>query len=292
MKTVLITGSNRGIGMETALAFARAGHIVFATVRSIEKAADFKQLIKDEFLPINIYQMDVDSDESVKKCVNKITQEHGNIDVLINNAGIERHGSVEELSIEDFKSVMETNYFGALRCSKAVLKAMRQNNRGCIINISSVAGKIACTPFGAYSASKFALEATTEILAQEVKPYNIRVALIEPGIIATEMSYAIAKKNDSLYPQVRRFGNLFTATLKTPTPSAMVAEKILEVVESGTWQLRHAIGPDAEPFLSWRLSMKDEEWLEWNSQEDEAWYDAVESTFGMNCRPERLQKEK
>ncbi len=292
MKTVLITGTNRGIGIETALAFARAGHIVFATMRNLDKASNLKQHIKKEFLPINIYQMDVDSDESVNQCIYKITQEHGNIDILVNNAGIERHGSVEEMTMEDFKAVMETNYFGVVRCIKAVLTTMRQNHRGCIINISSISGKIANTPFDAYSASKFAVEAITEALAQEVKPYNIRVSLVEPGIIDTDMAWAITKKNNSIYPQVRRFGSLFTETLKTPTPAAMVAEKILEIAESRTWKLRHPVGPTAEPFLDWRASMSDEEWVNWNAQKNEAWFDAVESTFGMNCRPEKLEREK
>lgn len=291
MKTVLITGTNRGIGRETAFAFARRGYKVLATMRNPENASDFKQQMEDESLPIQIYQMDVNSDESVTKCIGKITQENGNIDVLVNNAGIERHGSVEELPLADFIAVMETNYFGVVRCMKAVLTTMRQNMSGCIINISSVAGKNAITPLGPYSASKFALEAITEALAQEVKPYNIRVSLVEPGIIATEMSHAIAEKNDSLYPQVRRFGNLFAETLKTPTMPVLVAEKILEIVESGTWQLRHTAGPDAEPFLGWRASMTDEEWVDWNAQEDEEWYNAVESTFGLNCRQVKLQKE-
>ncbi|HSJ66884.1 MAG TPA: SDR family oxidoreductase [Anditalea sp.] len=292
MKTVLITGTNRGIGRETAFAFARRGYIVFATMRNPENAADFKQQMEEESLPIHIYQMDVNSDDSVKQCIDKINQEHGNIDVLVNNAGIERHGSVEELPMADFKAVMETNYFGAVRCIKAVLTKMRQKKYGSIINISSISGKIACPPLGAYSASKFALEALTESLAQELKPFNIRVSLVEPGIIATEMSHAIAEKIDSLYPQVRRFASFFAETLKTPTPAALVAEKILEIVENGTWQLRHTAGPDAGPFLGWRASLTDEEWVDWNAQTDEAWYDAVESTFGMKCRPEKLEKEK
>ena len=192
----------------------------------------------------------------------------------------------------DFKAVMETNYFGPVRCIKAVLPKMREDKNGCIINVSSISGKIACTPLGAYSASKFALESITESLAQEVKPYNIRVSLVEPGIINTDMAVSIAQKNNSLYPQVRRFGALFAETLKTPTPSAMVADKILEIVESETWQLKHPVGPTAEPFLGWRASMTDEQWVDWNAQTDEEWYDAVESTFGMNCREEKLEKEK
>lgn len=278
--------------METALAFGRAGHKVFATARNLEKTADLEQKIKDESLAITIYQMDVDSDESVAQCIEAILNDHGSIDALVNNAGIERHGSVEETPMADFRAVMETNYFGAVRCIKAVLPTMRQNKNGVIINVSSMAGKIALSPFGPYSASKFALEAITEALAQEVKPYNIRVSLVEPGVINTDMAFDITRNDQSIYPQVQRIGYFWGESLKSPVPPSLVADKILEAVESHTWQLRYPVGPDAEPFWNWRTSMTDEQWVDWNAQTDEAFYDAVESTFGMNCRPEKLEKEK
>ena len=103
---------------------------------------------------------------------------------------------------------------------------MRENRNGCIINVTSIAGKIANTPLGAYAASKHALEAVTESLAQEVKPHNIRVAIVEPGIINTQMANNIGIGEDSIYPQSKRFAGLFTASLKTPTHPSMVAEKI------------------------------------------------------------------
>ena len=107
---------------------------------------------------------------------------------MVNNAGIERHGSIEELKMEAFKQVMETNYFGVIRCIQAILPQMRQNKNGCIINVTSVAGKISNSPLGAYAASKHALEALSEALAQEVKPFNIKVMIVEPGIINTQMA--------------------------------------------------------------------------------------------------------
>jgi len=287
MQTVIITGSNRGIGLETALAFGRAGYQVFATMRNPGKATALKQKINAESLPITIFDMDVDSDESVKKGIDAILKVAGTIDVLINNAGIERHGSIEEIPMTDFKAVMETNYFGVLRCIKAVLPQMRQNQSGCIINIASVSGKISSSPLGAYAASKFALEAISEALAGEVKPFNIRVAIVEPGIINTDMAQNIEVGSTSIYPQVRRFGGLFAASLKNPTPPSLIANKILEVAESGTWQLRHPAGPDALPFLGWRASMTDEQWVEWNALDDEDWYNAVQNTFGLNARREK-----
>ena len=286
MKSVIITGANRGIGYDTALAFARAGYKVFATMRNPETATALKQKVKEESLTVIISKMDVDSDESVKRCMDDILQENGPVDVLVNNAGIERHSSIEELDMAEFKAVMETNYFGVLRCIKAVLPQMRNAGNGCIINITSVAGKIACTPLGGYTASKYALEAVTEVLAQEVKPLNIRVAIVEPGIINTQMARDITQGGDSIYPQVNRFGGLFVASLKTPTSASIVADKILEIADSETWQLRHPAGPDALPFLQWRASMSDEQWVDWNAATDDEWYNAVETSFGLNARQE------
>lgn len=284
MKSVLITGTNKGIGLEAVLSFARRGYKVFATMRNLEAAATLKKYIVDESLSVIIYKMDVDSDESVKHCIETIIKEHGTIDVLVNNAGIERHGSVEELPMADFKAIMETNYFGVIRCIQAVLPQMRENKNGCIINVGSVSGKIANTPLSAYCASKYALEALTESLAQEVKPFNIRVSLVQPGIIDTKMAHDISVDSNSKYPQVLRFGAMFEESLKQPTPPSLVADTMFEIANADTWQLKHPVGPNALPFLGWRASMTDEQWVDWNAQTDEEWYNAVETTFGMNVR--------
>ena len=130
----------------------------------------------------------MDSDDSVTEAIGAIHKEQGPIDVLVNNAGIERRGSTEELDLSDFRAVMETNYFGALRCIKGVLPQMRERKSGCIINVTSVAGRISASPLGCYAAAKFALEALSESLAQETKMFNIRVAVVQPGIISTAMA--------------------------------------------------------------------------------------------------------
>ena len=284
MKTALITGTSKGIGLETTLVFARAGYKVFATMRNPEMASDFKQIISNESLDIAISKMDVDSDTSVNQCINSIIEKNGQIDVLVNNAGIERHGSIEEMTIDDFEAIMNTNYLGVLRCTKSVLPQMRKNRNGCIINVASVAGHIANSPLGGYAASKHALEAISEALAQEVKPFNIKVYIVEPGIINTQMATNIAVDSISIYPHSKRFGGLFAASLKNPTPPSLVANKILEVAESNSWKLRHPVGPDAEPFIQWRASMSDEQWVDWNSASDEDWYKSVEQDFGLNAR--------
>jgi NAD(P)-dependent dehydrogenase (short-subunit alcohol dehydrogenase family) len=284
MKLALITGTSKGIGLETALAFGRAGYKVFATMRNPQNATTFEKKIKDESLNIVISEMDVDSDESVKQCIDAINKEHSSIDVLVNNAGIERHGSIEEMAIDDFQSIMNTNYLGVLRCTKALLPQMRKNKKGCIINVASVAGHISLSPLGGYAASKYALEAISEALAQEVKPFNVKVAIVEPGIINTQMANDITVDEKSIYPHSKRTAGLFAASLKTPTPPTLVAEKILEVAENKNWKLRHPVGPDAEPFIAWRASKSDEQWVDWNATNDEDWYKSVEQDFGVNAR--------
>jgi NAD(P)-dependent dehydrogenase (short-subunit alcohol dehydrogenase family) len=286
MASVLITGTSKGIGLEAALAFAHAGHRVYATMRNPSQAPALAETAAREKLPITVSAMDVDSDESVRQGIAAIEQAHGPIDVLVNNAGIERSGSVEELPLAEFRAVMETNYFGVIRCIQAVAPQMRQRQSGCIINVSSVAGRISSSPLSSYMASKWALEALSEALAGEMKMFNVRVAIVEPGIIDTAMARRVGvPQPDSLYPQQARFASLFQASLKNPVPPTLVAEKILEVAESASWHLRHLVGPDAAPFLQWRSQMTDEEWVELYASDDETWYARIERDFGMDTRP-------
>ena len=286
MASVLVTGTSSGIGLATALAFGRAGHDVSATMRNPSRARELAQIAAKEKLPITISAMDVDSDASVKDGIDRIVTEGGPIEVLVNNAGIERTGSVEQLPLAEFRAVMETNYFGAIRCIQAVLPTMRKRRSGCIINVASVAGRIANSPMAPYTASKFALEALSESLAQEAKPFNVRVAIVEPGIIDTPMARRIETAQvPSPYPQQRRFAAMFTASLKNSVPPSVVGQKVLEIVDSGTWQLRHPVGPDAVPFLQWRKAMSDEEWVAWGALGDDAWYDRLKVDFGMDARP-------
>src|SRR6266705_3733794 len=246
MGSVLITGTSSGIGLATALAFGRAGHKVHATMRNPSRAPALAEIAARERLPIAVSAMDVDSDPSVAEGIGRLLRDGAPLDVLVNNAGIERAGSVEELALADFRAVMETNYFGAIRCIQAVLPGMRERRNGCIINIASVAGRIACSPLAPYTASKFALEALSEVLAQEVKAFNIRVAIVEPGIIDTPMARRIAAPaGGSNYPHTSRMAGLFQASLANATAPAVVAEKIREIIESGTWRLRHPVGLDA-----------------------------------------------
>ena len=195
MASVLITGTSKGIGLEAALAFGRAGHTVHATMRNPAQSPQLAEIAAREKLPIYVSALDVDSDQSVGPAIAAILKDHGPIDVLVNNAGIERSGPVEELPLAEFRAVMETNYFGVIRCIQALAPHRRQRKNGCIINVSSVAGRISSTPLAPYMASKWALEALSEALAGEMKTFNVRVAIVEPGIIDTAMARRIGKPN-------------------------------------------------------------------------------------------------
>lgn len=277
MSNVLITGSSSGIGMATALELASAGHTVFATMRNPSRAPQLASTPN-----VTVLTMDVDSDQSVASAMASL-----DVDVLVNNAGVGPHGAFEELPWDAIRGVMETNYFGALRCIRAVLPRMREQRSGLIINVTSVAGRIASSPLGAYAASKFALEAASEALAQEMRPYGVEVAIVQPGIIDTPMARDIEQPPASTrYPQSIRFSHMFTASLENPVPPSVVAELIHRLIETrGGGKLRHLIGNDAAPFIAWRAAMTDEEWVAWGALGDDEWYASVEKDFGLNARP-------
>ena len=270
MPSVLVTGTSKGIGYETALAFARAGYRVHATMRNPSTSPALSEMAAHEKLAIIVTSMDVDSDESVRAGMAAVEAQHGPVDVLVNNAGIECFGSIEELSIENFRSVMETNYFGVLRCVKALVPGMRKRRKGTIINVSSVAGTFCHPPGTPYCASKWALEALSEGLACEMKAFGVRVALVEPGVIDTAMARRTSENESSAYPHAARFAAFFKATLtNAPVPPSLVAQKILEIVQSDNWQLRHPVGPDAARTIAWRKGMTDEQWIDLHSADDE-----------------------
>ena len=259
MAKVLITGTSKGIGYQTALILARAGHEVVATMRT-PAACDLGKIAAEAKLPVTVVAMDVDDDASVADAFATLRD---SIDVLVNNAGILSINAVEDESVEMYQRVMQTNYFGAVRCIKQVLPGMRKRGSGRIINVSSVAGRLAIFAQSAYAASKFALEGFSEALAQEVKGFGIRVALIEPGIIDTSMATSSLPQYDAhtSYPHGRRMHAFYTDPAKPAAPPDVVAEMIRYVIESDVARLRFPVGPGALSFLGWRGALSDEEWI-------------------------------
>lgn len=288
MSTVMITGGNRGIGLATTVTLARAGHAVIAAMRNVSTAGELRKIASTENLCVDVVALDVTDDTSVSRAFDYARQKHGRIDVLVNNAGISGGGSVEETPQEQFRQVMETNFFGPLRCIKAVASDMRQRRAGTIVNISSVSGRIASAPQAAYAASKFALEALSEVLAQEMKLFNVRVAIIEPGVIDTAIvgSGAKAAPNDSPYPQARRLLAVYEATKsqQSRTSPYVVGEQIRDIIDGNGWRLRYAVGPDAERFLRYRASKSDEEMVSMAGASDADYIALMKQEFGLDVR--------
>ncbi len=283
MAIALVTGTSSGIGLATAVTLARAGHTVIATMRNVDGAGELQKIVSGEKLPVAVAALDVDSDASVSEAVERAMAEHGRIDVLVNNAGVGGGGSVEEAPMDVFRQLMETNFFGALRCIKAVTPSMRERRHGCIVNVTSIAGRIAKAGQAPYGASKWALEAVSECLAQEMKAFNIRVAIIEPGVIATPIFGKLSPlPKDSPYPHSRRLMAMYAASLTKPISPYVVGEQIRQIVGSDSWQLRYPVGPDALAVLKWRASKTDEEIVAAAAASDEEYNAAVKREFGFD----------
>jgi len=238
IQTILITGCSSGFGLLMAARLASKGHQVIATMRNLDKKDDLCNEVNRRGGIINILPLDVINPNSVKEVILKITKKFGFIDVLINNAGYGIGGFFEDLTDEEIRQQMETNFFGAQNVTRAVIPFMRQRQRGRIINISSVAGFSTSPAFGAYNTSKWALEAFSESLHYELKLFGIDVLLIQPGTYKTEIFYKNSRyaKNfdnpDSPYFTVsqklkKRTMDYVSKCKKDPEKIAILAEKLI-----------------------------------------------------------------
>jgi NAD(P)-dependent dehydrogenase (short-subunit alcohol dehydrogenase family) len=284
MKTIVITGTSTGIGLAAAVSLARAGHDVFATMRNPARSTALQELAAGERLAITVVPLDVDSDASVAAGFRRMLDARGHIDVLVNNAGIAPLGSVEETPFDLFRATMETNYFGMLRCTRAVLPSMRERRSGRIINVSSVAGKVSLAGHCAYAASKFALEGLTDALASEVRAFNIHVNVVEPSVTETPI---FGKSNDisgHVYPGARRMNAIFAAALEHPVAASVIADRIRDIVDDESWTVRYPGEPGAAAFMGWRASLSDEQYTALAALDDDEWCRYVETTLGLAVR--------
>jgi len=186
-QTVLITGATDGLGKAAAILLAERGYRVFAAGRSAQKRARLDALAAQQKLPLETLEMDVCDDCSVQSAVCAILEKAGKLDVLINNAGLVYVGAVEDLRLEEWRKQFETNFFGVIRVTQAVLPHMRERRKGRILMMSSVSGFITPPTQGAYSASKHAIEALSNALRSELYPFGIHTILIQPGYIVTNI---------------------------------------------------------------------------------------------------------
>jgi len=185
-RVALITGCSSGIGLCTAIDLARAGYSVVATLRNLDKREALEERAKQEGVDLEVRALDVAQEDSIRECVEEVQTDHGAIDVLVNNAGFGMLGSVEQLSSETVRHVMETNFFGVWNMTAAVLPKMRERRKGHIITVTSVGGLLG-QPFNdSYCAAKFAVEGMMESLAPVAGALGVKVSMVEPGPVHTE----------------------------------------------------------------------------------------------------------
>jgi NAD(P)-dependent dehydrogenase (short-subunit alcohol dehydrogenase family) len=186
-RVAVVTGSSSGNGYETSLTLARNGFLTYTTMRNLNKGENIKSLAQKEKLPMKTVQLDVTDDISVKNAIQSITAESNRIDVLVNNAGYGLVGAFEDSSMEEIKAQFETNLFGVIRVTQAVLPIMRRQKSGIIVNISSALGRFGLPITSAYVSTKFAIEGLSESMAYELEPFGIKMVLVEPGFIKTNI---------------------------------------------------------------------------------------------------------
>jgi len=243
VKTVLITGASSGIGLATATLLAQQGYTVFGTSRQPQAST---------LNGFTLLQLDVRDQASVENCIRTVIAQVGRVDVLINNAGISLSGAVEEASAEDARQLFETNFFGVIRVTNAVLPHMRQAQHGHIINISSLAGIIGVPYLGMYAASKHALEGYSTSLHYELHQFGIHVSLIQPGDIQTGIIATPHSNPVAAYDGIReRVTAIHDTNVANGPPPEKVARVILRAIQSDKPKLHYTITTGQEFWVSW-----------------------------------------
>ncbi len=252
-KIALVTGCSSGIGFETALELSRADYFTYATMRNTSKAGKIQEIAKKENLKLQVIELDVDKEESVKSAVKKILEQKGRIDVLVNNAGYGLFGCLEDVSMDELKAQFETNFFGVVRLIQEIAPTMRKQGSGIIVNVSSVAGRIGFPGTPAYISSKFALEGLSECMRYELSPFGIKTIIIEPGVIKTNFFSAMKVsegKKDSPYKEItEKVMNGVKMMAEMGTPADEVAKTILKAIQTEEPLPRYIVGTDASMFL-------------------------------------------
>jgi NAD(P)-dependent dehydrogenase (short-subunit alcohol dehydrogenase family) len=285
----VVTGANSGIGRATAIHLAAQGHTVYGTVRSVSKASKLLAMADDAGVSIELVELDVADDQSVADGFAHILAATGGVvDVLVNNAGVGGNAVAEECPTSLYLEVMNVNLCGAVRCLQQVLPGMRERRRGAIVNISSIAGRMAAIAQSPYVASKWAFEGLSEGLAQELAPFGIRVVIVEPGVTKS----AIFAKNidapnqsgayDAAYGRMFQF---YAAGMAHATDPFEVGAVIHHAVTTDEPQLRYPVSWGGTELIAGRTGMSDAEWVALGGLEsDDEYYDAFASAFGLDLR--------
>jgi NAD(P)-dependent dehydrogenase (short-subunit alcohol dehydrogenase family) len=264
-KVAVVTGSSTGIGYETSLILSRNGFLTYATMRNLNKSENIKSVATKENMPIQIRQLDVTDEVSITNAIKAISSEAGRIDVLVNNAGYGLNGAFEDLAIDEIKAQYETNVFGLIRTTQAVLPIMRRQRSGTIVNISSGAGRFGFPSSSAYVSTKFAVEGLSESMSYELEPFGIRVVIVEPGVIRTNFldGVVVAKKSkdpNSPYSQMmQKVTTGFEEMMKNASSPDIVAKVVLNAIRDKNPNLRYLAGSDVEKWLGGKRKVADEE---------------------------------
>ena len=261
-KVAVVTGTSSGIGFETALALARDGYYTYATMRNTAKGDKLKELSSKESLKIDVLELDVDNENSAKTAIKHILDQKQRIDVLVNNAGWALWGCVEDVSVDEFKTQFETNFFSIIRLIQEVGPTMRNQGSGTIVNISSVVGRIGFPASPAYISSKFALEGLSESLRFEFAPFGVDVIIIEPGVIKTNFmkNMKMAKKSelDTVYKDITtKVVSGVKMMTEMGTHPKEVASMIVKAIKDKKPLPRYIVGNDAAMFLEAKKNKTD-----------------------------------
>ncbi|MDR0231006.1 MAG: SDR family oxidoreductase [Dysgonamonadaceae bacterium] len=239
MKTILITGTSSGIGKETAALFAKKGWKVAATVRNTEHLtlfADIKNIVT--------YVLDVKNIDSVKSCIKQVIQDFGKIDAIVNNAGIYTTNPLELTSDKAIEDIVETNIKGVLHTTKTILEHFRENKSGVIVNVSSIAGRVTFPFQSIYHTSKWAIEGFSESLYYELKSLNIKVKVIEPGMVKTNiydsvLDFPFEQYPDEYQTNFKKWHSYLMKNLKNGYLPELDAQTIYKAVNSNSSRLRY-----------------------------------------------------
>jgi NAD(P)-dependent dehydrogenase (short-subunit alcohol dehydrogenase family) len=268
-KVAVVTGSSTGIGFETALLLARSGFHTYATMRDLKKSKNIAEIANAENLPLEVLQLDVKDDTSVKGAVGKIIAESSRIDVLVNNAGYGLFSPLEDVTLDQVREQFETNFFGAIRVMREVIPTMRRQRTGTIVNVSSLVGRVGLPLSSAYVATKFALEGLSESIRYELNEFGINIILIEPGVIKTNFLENLKTadttlKSESPYAElVDRTTKEFGKMMNSSSSPKIVAEAILRAITSKDPEFRYLAGDDAESIMRIRKNNTDKEFENW-----------------------------
>lgn len=287
-QVAVVTGANSGIGRATAIHLAQQGMRVFGTVRAAAKAEKLLKMAGDAGVTVEIVELDVADDDSVRSGFEQILAAAGRVDHLVNSAGVGGNAVAEECPSELYNDVFNINVTGAVRCAQAVLPGMRERRNGTIVNITSVAGRIAALAQSPYVASKWALEGVSEGMAQELAPFDVRVAIVEPGVTKT----AIFAKNidtpnstgayDDHYRHMFQF---YAAGYLQATDPFEVAKVIEHAIVTDEPALRYAVSWAGPEMAALHDRIDEADWLELGKIADDDAYNArFQEIFDIDIR--------